>query len=58
MKNIFIFIFFLPFLSFSQTIVNIEETGGVYQIPCEVNGLNLKFIFDTGASDVSISKTK
>ena len=58
MKNIFIFIFFLPFLSLSQTIVNIEETGGVYQIPCEVNGLNLKFIFDTGASDVSISKTE
>ena len=29
--------------------------GGTYEIPCTVNGLDLKFIFDTGASDVSIS---
>lgn len=27
-------------------------------MPCKVNGLNLKFIFDTGASDVSISMTE
>ena len=29
-----------------------------YTIPCKVNGLELKFIFDTGASDVSISLTE
>lgn len=29
--------------------------SGVYEIPCEINGLPLKFIFDTGASDVTIS---
>jgi len=28
---------------------------GVYTLPCEVNGLKLKFILDTGASNVSIS---
>ncbi len=35
-----------------------EKSGGVYLIPCKVNGLSLKFIFDTGASDVSISLTE
>lgn len=35
-----------------------EKTGGVYSIPCKVNGITLKFIFDTGASDVSISLTE
>ncbi len=32
-----------------------EEESGVYKIPCKINGLKLKFIFDTGASAVSIS---
>jgi len=32
-----------------------KREGGVSTIPCKVNGLNLNFIFDTGASDVSIS---
>lgn len=32
-----------------------EKINGVYQIPCKVNGIPMKFIFDTGASDVSIS---
>lgn len=32
-----------------------EKDGGVYVVPCKVNGLPLKFIFDTGASDVVIS---
>jgi clan AA aspartic protease (TIGR02281 family) len=35
-----------------------EKQGGVYTIPCKINGLPLKFIFDTGASDVSISLTE
>lgn len=32
--------------------------SGVYEIPCTINGLQLKFIFDTGASDVSISSVE
>ena len=35
-----------------------KKDGGVSIIPCKVNGLNLNFIFDTGASDVSISMTE
>ena len=31
---------------------------GVYIVPCKVNNLSLKFIFDTGASDVTISLTE
>jgi clan AA aspartic protease (TIGR02281 family) len=44
--------------SFSQTIVKMEKRNGVYYVPCKVNGLNLSFIFDTGAGDVSISLTE
>ncbi len=32
-----------------------EKKGGVYYVPCTINGLKLKFIFDTGAGDVTIS---
>ena len=35
-----------------------EKEGGVYTIPCTVNGIKLKFIFDTGASNVSMSLTE
>lgn len=35
-----------------------KEANGLYTIPCEVNGLKLRFIFDTGASAVSISLTE
>lgn len=49
----------LPFsVLFPQVVINMKKDGGVSVIPCKVNGLNLKFIFDTGASDVSISMTE
>lgn len=35
-----------------------ENVSGVYMVPAKVNGLPLKFIFDTGASEVSISLTE
>lgn len=31
------------------------EPSGIYTIPCKVNGLKLKFVFDTGAADVHLS---
>jgi clan AA aspartic protease (TIGR02281 family) len=43
---------------FSQTVIKMKREGGISIIPCKVNGLNLNFIFDTGASDVSISMTE
>lgn len=37
------------------TKVHMEQAGGVYIVPIIVNGLDLKFIFDTGASSICIS---
>lgn len=35
-----------------------KTAGGTYEIPCSINGLPLKFIFDTGASEVTISSVE
>ena len=42
----------------SSVIIKMENVSGVYMVPAKVNGLSLKFIFDTGASEVSISLTE
>ena len=42
----------------NNVIYMTKREGGTYEIPCKVNGLDLKFILDTGASDVSISLTE
>ena len=39
----------------AQIKIKMQKEGGVYTLPCSVNGLKLRFILDTGASDVSIS---
>jgi aspartyl protease family protein len=41
-----------------KTIVKMEKINGVFQIPVEVNGVKMYFIFDTGASIISISETE
>ena len=38
--------------------MKMEKSGGVYLLPCVVNGVKMNFIFDTGASNVSISLTE
>tara|TARA_R100000935_G_scaffold2360_1_gene6635 strand:+ start:144 stop:1922 length:1779 start_codon:yes stop_codon:yes gene_type:complete len=43
---------------FSQTTINLDKTNGVYTVPCKVNGIPMNFIFDTGASNVTISLTE
>jgi len=45
-------------LSGKKTVVKMEKINGVYQIPVEVNGVKMLFIFDTGASTISISETE
>ena len=40
---------------YAQVTIQMEKHGNVFYIPGKVNGLNLKFVFDTGASDVCIS---
>lgn len=44
--------------SLGQTTITMEKIGGVYYVPGEINGLPLKFILDTGASDVYLSLTE
>lgn len=61
MKNLILTFLFVNTFSnqlFCQENIKMTKEGGVYTIPCVVNGLRLKFIFDTGASDVSISLTE
>lgn len=44
-------------LNRAQTVINMERSGNgtTYYVPCKVNGLPLKMLFDTGADDVSMS---
>lgn len=57
MKKILIItmLLFVTCTVFSQTRIKMKKEGGVYTVPCKVNDLNLRFIFDTGASNVCIS---
>lgn len=61
MKIKFYFLLFL-FLyinnTFSQVSILMSKKNDVYTVPCKVNGLDLEFIFDTGASNVTISLTE
>lgn len=41
-----------------HTIVRMEKAEGVYFVPIKVNGLDLKFIFDTGASSICLSSAE
>ena len=58
MKKLTLLFLLISTLLFSQKTITMKKEGGVYTVPCLVNGLPLKFIFDTGASDVSISLTE
>lgn len=42
----------------AHTKVRMEKAGGVYLVPIKVNGLDLKFIFDTGASSICLSSAE
>lgn len=41
-----------------KTIVKMENNNGVKYVWIEINGLRLKFIFDTGASSICISSAE
>ncbi|MDR2424948.1 MAG: retroviral-like aspartic protease family protein [Prevotellaceae bacterium] len=38
-----------------KTVVKMRKEGGVYHVPCKINGAEMEFIFDTGASNITIS---
>lgn len=60
MRNLLLFLAsFLCVLPLNgQERIQMRQEAGVYTIPCTVNGLKLRFIFDTGAANVSISSTE
>lgn len=41
-----------------RTIIKMREANGVYHVPCKINGTEMEFIFDTGASDITMSLTE
>lgn len=46
------------FVRVEKVAIKMNPNGGVYDIPCVVNGVKMNFIFDTGASNVCISLTE
>jgi aspartyl protease family protein len=38
-----------------KTVIRMEKESGVYKIPVNINGIDMSFIFDTGAGMISIS---
>ncbi|MEC9160106.1 MAG: retroviral-like aspartic protease family protein [Bacteroidota bacterium] len=55
MKRLLLILTFIPLFSYSQQVIEMRKENGIYTIPCKVNDLRLRFIFDTGASNVSMS---
>lgn len=44
--------------SSQKDVIKMKEEGGVYIVPVEINGIPMEFIFDTGASDITLSATE
>lgn len=58
-KILFILFVLIPYTVVGEVVVPMErQENGLYLIPCKVNGVPMKFIFDTGASSVNISMTE
>ncbi len=45
----------IPLSITAQVKIKMQKEGGVYTLPCTVNGLQLRFILDTGAAEVNMS---
>lgn len=51
--------FEMPVQEETVTEISVKRNpGGTFEIPCDINGLALQMIFDTGASDVTISSVE
>jgi aspartyl protease family protein len=42
----------------SNEIIKMRLSNGVFFVPIEINGVSMEFIFDTGASKISLSYTE
>lgn len=41
-----------------KTVIKMKKQNGVYFVPCKINDTEMEFIFDTGASDITMSMTE
>jgi len=41
-----------------KAVVKMRKESGVYHVPCKINGTEMEFILDTGASDIMMSITE
>jgi aspartyl protease family protein len=41
-----------------KSVIKMRKEYGVYHVPCIINGVEMEFIFDTGASDITMSLTE
>tara|TARA_R110002051_G_scaffold114925_3_gene187875 strand:- start:823 stop:1677 length:855 start_codon:yes stop_codon:yes gene_type:complete len=57
-QYLFLLAFMISYTSISQIVIDANEENDIFLIPCKVNGVPLDFIFDTGATNVSISITE
>ena len=58
MKKILLSLFVLiPLFLSAQVTITMEQDGGVYKVPCVVNGAKMKCIFYTGAATVCLSES-
>jgi len=39
-------------------VIKMRQENGIYLVPTKINGVSMEFIFDTGASIISISQTE
>ena len=44
--------------SSNRSVIPLEEKGGVFYVTVKINDVPMRFIFDTGASSISISQTE
>ena len=42
----------------TKSVVKMRKESGVYHVPCKINGTEMEFIFDTGASNITMSLTE
>ena len=57
-KKVFLIVFISSNLClFSQTVIPLRKEGYHYYITCKINGKEVEFLFDTGASSVLITES-
>jgi len=46
------------YFTHKHSVVKMRKADGVYYVPCKINGTEMEFILDTGASNITMSLTE